>query len=236
MGKQKIDSQKSPHRQRYFSLVRRCLAKLSAAALTFGLILLTVVGPAAATIVYVSDPQNIQTGMGGGPVSYPFLNYNAEGNQFSVTHTSYMTPVYWEARLSGNTSSNVAAAYGNNLILNLSLNNPINGSLPWKTEGYLATGWDSTPTIIDGFWAGYGKGYAGLQFTASDGLHYGWAELEVAGDLSSVTLFGYAYETEVDKSLLAGALPGVPVPVPGAVWLLGSGLLGLTGFRRFRKS
>lgn len=27
----------------------------------------------------------------------------------------------------------------------------------------------------------------------------------------------------------------VPVPIPGAVWLLGSGLLGLTGWRRFRK-
>jgi hypothetical protein len=26
-----------------------------------------------------------------------------------------------------------------------------------------------------------------------------------------------------------------PVPLPGAVWLLGSGLLGLTGWRRFRK-
>jgi hypothetical protein len=27
-----------------------------------------------------------------------------------------------------------------------------------------------------------------------------------------------------------------PVPIPGAVWLLGSGLLGLVGLRRFRKS
>lgn len=27
-----------------------------------------------------------------------------------------------------------------------------------------------------------------------------------------------------------------PVPIPGAVWLLGSGLLGLTSWRRFRKS
>ena len=29
---------------------------------------------------------------------------------------------------------------------------------------------------------------------------------------------------------------GSPVPLPGAVWLLGSGLLGLVGLRRFRKS
>jgi len=28
---------------------------------------------------------------------------------------------------------------------------------------------------------------------------------------------------------------GAPVPLPGAVWLLGSGLLGLAGWRRFRK-
>jgi len=26
------------------------------------------------------------------------------------------------------------------------------------------------------------------------------------------------------------------VPIPGALWLLGSGLLGLTGWRRIRKS
>ena len=26
-----------------------------------------------------------------------------------------------------------------------------------------------------------------------------------------------------------------PVPIPGALWLLGSGLIGLIGIRRFRK-
>lgn len=30
--------------------------------------------------------------------------------------------------------------------------------------------------------------------------------------------------------------PTNPVPLPGAVWLLGSGLLGLSGWRRFRKN
>jgi len=35
---------------------------------------------------------------------------------------------------------------------------------------------------------------------------------------------------------LAGALaPMSPVPVPAAVWLFGSGLLGLAGFARRRK-
>jgi len=33
-----------------------------------------------------------------------------------------------------------------------------------------------------------------------------------------------------------GVQPTNPVPIPGAVWLLGSGLVGLAGLRKFRKS
>jgi hypothetical protein len=35
---------------------------------------------------------------------------------------------------------------------------------------------------------------------------------------------------------LTARIEGSPVPVPGAFWLLGSGLVGLAGLRRFRKS
>jgi len=34
---------------------------------------------------------------------------------------------------------------------------------------------------------------------------------------------------------LSARIAGLPVPLPGAVWLLGSGLLGLVGWRRFGK-
>ena len=42
-----------------------------------------------------------------------------------------------------------------------------------------------------------------------------------------------------EKWILSGAALGsnsTPTPVPGAVWLLGSGLLGLMGFKRARKN
>jgi hypothetical protein len=45
----------------------------------------------------------------------------------------------------------------------------------------------------------------------------------------SLTLFGYAYETDAGVPITAGA-----VPIPGSILLLGSGLmgLGLLGWRR----
>ena len=52
--------------------------------------------------------------------------------------------------------------------------------------------------------------YAKLTFTSDYGSHSGWNTPE------------YLYTT----------LETTPVPIPGAVWLLGSGLLGLAGIRR----
>jgi hypothetical protein len=47
------------------------------------------------------------------------------------------------------------------------------------------------------------RSFLGLRFLMTDGLHYGWASLDVMGD-NSVTLTGYAYETVPGKSLKAG--------------------------------
>lgn len=41
---------------------------------------------------------------------------------------------------------------------------------------------------------------------------------------------------DFDDFILAAHKSAAPTPVPGAVWLLGSGLLGLMGFRRTRKT
>jgi hypothetical protein len=42
------------------------------------------------------------------------------------------------------------------------------------------------------------------------------------------------YSTTISFDLTGSVAP-VPAPIPGAVWLLGSGLLGLGGWRKFRK-
>jgi hypothetical protein len=39
------------------------------------------------------------------------------------------------------------------------------------------------------------------------------------------------YET-LSESLINNNYEGAPVPIPGAIWLLGSGLIGLVGFRK----
>jgi len=43
---------------------------------------------------------------------------------------------------------------------------------------------------------------------------------------------GNYYQTPVSVSIASFEV----VPLPGAVWLLGSGLLGLVGWRRFKQS
>jgi len=46
----------------------------------------------------------------------------------------------------------------------------------------------------------------------------------------------YAYDADLDGMSVHVILSGSRIPIPGAIWLLGSGLIGLVGFRRkFRK-
>ena len=54
----------------------------------------------------------------------------------------------------------------------------------------------------------------------------------VVGSISSLDTNGFPWDKSSDCNI---QLYGSPVPLPGAIWLLGSGLLGLGGWRRFRK-
>jgi hypothetical protein len=49
------------------------------------------------------------------------------------------------------------------------------------------------------------------------------------------SLSGTLYSNLSDGSNLLLSVSSAPVPIPGAVWLFGSGLLGLVGWRRFEK-
>lgn len=91
-------------------------------------------------------------------------------------------------------------------------------------------------TVLDGLWQYMPDytAYAGFYFysSISEDWHYGWAYQKIDNENeSTITLYGYAYETDPNISIIAGDT-GAPVPVPAAVWLLGSGLLGLAGIRR----
>ncbi len=75
--------------------------------------------------------------------------------------------------------------------------------------------------------------YLGFQFIdGGNSLHYGWIQASVDPDVNLyITLYDMAWETTANTAIEAGDT-GSPVPVPGAVWLLGSGLLGLAGITR----
>jgi hypothetical protein len=62
----------------------------------------------------------------------------------------------------------------------------------------------------------WGKGrqlagpYLALKFTASDGVHYGWARITVKADFLTITatLTGYAYETVPNRRIITGLTHG----------------------------
>ncbi|EMD83494.1 hypothetical protein C725_1395 [Pacificimonas flava] len=98
----------------------------------------------------------------------------------------------------------------------------IDGDLLALFEGY-----DEPATIdapVDSFIA--------LRFDLADGTRYGFARL------AGTTLFDFAYESDVDTGIQAGADPEVAfdVPEPGMIGLLGLGVVGIAAARRRRRT
>jgi len=82
----------------------------------------------------------------------------------------------------------------------------------------------------------YGHGYWGNGTPVMNGDNtgfYGSGEvhgvLQVTGTYSSIT---FSHTSEGWHGLTVGAVDLAPVPIPAALWLFGSGLVGLVGLRR----
>ena len=230
----KIAKRASNRGQRRLAPDRHTIAKQSAAVLALGLGL-AAVAPAEADIVYTNLGPAGQTIFNG---YLEFLNYPGAGNMFMVGHYGYTDPPYAAHRsaigynFNNYTNSSIAVSYNNyNYASKLNRGAKISGALSWYGYGKLAQSY----TNINGTYK-YGsflgqKGYVGLQFDPGDGTHYGWAEISAPDDATSVTLYGYAYETWVDQEINAGQ-----VPLPSSLLLLASGAAGLLAYRRMRRA
>ncbi|MCX5641008.1 MAG: hypothetical protein NT059_09395 [Planctomycetota bacterium] len=67
--------------------------------------------------------------------------------------------------------------------------------------------------------------YVGIGFGSGTQFNYGWIKLAVSADPQSITIYGWAYNDEVNQSITVGEIPG-----PGALGLLA--IVGLQGRRR----
>jgi hypothetical protein len=75
-----------------------------------------------------------------------------------------------------------------------------------------------------------GPGYVGFSFTADDGTHYGWMQVNMDGAAhNAFTLVDYAY-AGVGEDITVGQ-----VPEPGSLGLLATGAIGLLLWRRKRR-
>ena len=80
----------------------------------------------------------------------------------------------------------------------------------WNPYGSLAAIYNSS--TVRGNFAGRGNKYLGVRFRAGDGqIHYGWVQVNVPANASSVTIVNWAYEDQPNAPIGAGHLP-VTVP------------------------
>ena len=69
------------------------------------------------------------------------------------------------------------------------------------------------------------RGYCGFEFLAADGLHYGWIDIGIGADVTSLTIYGYAFEDVAGAEIFAGQTTGgfvVPSPPPFSSWAAAS--------------
>lgn len=107
----------------------------------------------------------------------------------------------------------------------LSVGTSIGSGSTFQTSSQVVLGSNYAGTLYGGFAVQVPPGtnaYAGFEFQAADGLHYGWLYLNVNAGVIDFT--GAAYESVPGMAITAGA-----VPEPGTMAMLALGAVGVLG-------
>ncbi|MEM1228035.1 MAG: PEP-CTERM sorting domain-containing protein [Planctomycetota bacterium] len=83
-------------------------------------------------------------------------------------------------------------------------------------------------------WSPGDDGFVGLELSVNGQTHYGWAGLNLGSSIGSYTLTSFAYETNPNTPIMAGAGATTAVPEPSTLGLAGA-VVGLIALRRARR-
>jgi hypothetical protein len=143
------------------------------------------------------------------------------------TYWRFVSPNSWQGDWSGYAGGKVSYDI---VPLNQSANQNGNNIEIWSGENYMY--WGVTTNPKKGVWTTFTVTLTDANFTevgdTFNNILNNVTALKIWGDIVYGT--GLPDHTGLDNVRVNA------IPIPGAVWLLGSGLLGLAGWRRFKKS
>jgi hypothetical protein len=92
---------------------------------------------------------------------------------------------------------------------------PVLGGLVLATER--DSGTIGSPILFTGPFAGITAAYIGLQFYSDNQVYYGWVRVGAPATINGGWIYDYAYQTQPNTPILAGAVPLAPLATPQIV-------------------
>ena len=92
--------------------------------------------------------------------------------------------------------------------------------MPWNPQW-----WDESGVDV--------RGYAGLWLQSPEGVNnYGWVDISYSSSTAQWSVNGWAYETQAETAIGAGAVESIPEPATALLLALGGGLVWLARLKQ----